>query len=122
MKLKAFVVAGFFVSTGAIAGGGHSHGAGSHTHGGHGHSHDAEAAINEDQAKARSKEEIDRLILKKKLDTSWSKAEFVSAEKKAIKGKEEWLIVYKNATTEKKDLFVFLSASGKFVAANHTGK
>ncbi len=122
MKLKAFVVAGLFVTTGAFAEGGHSHGPGGHTHGAGGHSHGAEAAITEDQAQARSHEEIDRLISKRKLDASWSKAEFVSVEKKASKGKEEWLVTYKNATSEKKDLFVFLSASGKFVAANHTGK
>lgn len=115
MKMKAIVVAGLLVTSGAMAEGGHSHGAGGHTHG-------AEAAIGEGEAKARSQEEVDRLITKKKLDASWSKAEFISAEKKAGKGKEEWLVTYKNEASEKKTLFVFLSASGKFVAANHTGK
>lgn len=123
MKLKALAIVGFFVTSGALAEEGHSHGAGhSHSHGGHSHSHGAEAAINEDQAKTRSHEEITRLIKKGKLDAGWSTAEFVSAEKRANKGKEEWLLTYKNDASEKKNLFVFLSASGKFVAANHTGK
>ena len=117
MKLKALAVIGLFVTSGALAGEGHGH-----SHGGHSHSHGVEKAIGEDKVKARSQEEITRLIQKGKLDAGWSKAEFVSAEKKDAKGKVEWLVTYKSDASEKKNLFIFLTPSGKFVAANHTGK
>jgi hypothetical protein len=119
MKLRALAAVGLFVTSGALAGEGHSH---SHSHGGHSHSHGPEKAISEDRVKARSQEEIARLIKKEKLDASWSKAEFLSSEKKTTKGKEEWLVTYKNEASEKKTLFIFLTLGGKFVAANHTGK
>lgn len=105
----------------AFAEGGHSHGPGGHTH-----SHaKAAPAITEEQAKEKSKEELSRLVKAGKLEASWSAAEFLSIEKKESKGKQEWLAKFKNAAAADKakaELFVFLEMSGKFVAANHTGK
>lgn len=97
---------------------GHSHGSGGHSHG---HSR-GEEVIDKATVKTRAQEEIARLIEKGKLDASWSKAEHVSSEKKTAKGKTEWLVTYKNDASEKKNLYIFLTPGGKFIAANHTGK
>lgn len=117
MKIRLATIIGLLaiISVSAWAGEGHSHGPG-------GHSHSHVAPIGEDKVKVRAQEEIARLIKKGKLEDSWEKAELVSSEKKAFKGKEEWLVTYKNEVSEKKSLFIFLSLSGKFIAANHTGK
>lgn len=106
----------------AWAGEGHSHSHGGHSHSHKNHTHSHEAQISNDKIKSRAQEEIMRLIKKGKLEDSWSKAEFISSERKIFKGKEEWLVTYRNDASEKKNLFIFFSASGKFIAANHTGK
>lgn len=125
MKIKLAIIISLLItiSAPALAGEGHSHSHGGghkHSHGGHSHSH--AAPIEEDAVKIRAQEEITRLIKKGKLEDSWSKAEYISSEKKSFKGKKEWLVTYKNEASEKKNLFIFLSLSGRFIAANHTGK
>ena len=85
--------------------------------------HEAPAELDEPGAQERARKEIDRLIARKKLDASWKAAAHKATEKKPIKKTWEWLVTFENATAAKdKVLYVFLRPTGKFVAANFTGK
>lgn len=99
---------------------GHSHG---HSHGqGHSHTHAAKS-INEQQARDTGKSHIERLIKSEKIDASWSGATFEKAETKTYGKKNEWVVTFLNEKGMKgKKLYIFLSQSGDFVAANFTGK
>lgn len=120
MKLvKIVTVLSLLVSASAFAEGGHSHGPGGHSHGA------AAAVLTEDQAKEKSRAELARLVKATKLETSWNQAVFSAIEKKDVSGKQEWMVTYKNSAAAEKaktELFVFLDLSGKFIAANHSGK
>lgn len=89
-----------------------------------GHKHEKpRPEIDEQAATARAKEEVGRLIEKKKIDASWSDAGLKSIEKKPFKKSWEWLAIFENQAAPKdKLLYVFLKPSGEFVAANFTGK
>ena len=80
--------------------------------------------ISEDKAKARAKEEVDRLAAKNEIDPSWKDAGRLTAiEKKTVGKRWEWRATFQNdKVEEKKVLYVFLKSSGEFVAANFTGK
>jgi hypothetical protein len=85
--------------------------------------HDAPAELDEPGAQERARKEIDRLIARKKLDASWKEATHKATEKKPVKKTWEWLVTFENAAaTKDKVLYVFLRPTGKFVAANFTGK
>ena len=88
-----------------------------------GHKH--EKKISETEAIEKSKEIIGDLISKKKIDPSWKDAVFQKIEKKKYGKRTEWRAAYSNSkiTDEgKKTLYVFMKLSGKYVAANYTGK
>ena len=117
-----FIILTFVLSSSILAGpgGGHSHG----------HSHDhSKKAISQEQAKILGKKEIAKLVKKGKLDASWNKANFTYSEKKKFGKRTEWVLSYENKKGVKgvkgvkgKKLYVFLTLSGKFIAANFTGK
>jgi hypothetical protein len=89
-----------------------------------GHKHEkAKPEIGEQAAKDRAKQEVDRLVEKKKLDESWKASSVKGLEKKPLKKGWEWLATFENPSSAKnKTLYVFLKPSGEFVAANFTGK
>lgn len=89
------------------------------------HHHPPKKPVTEDVAKKNAGDSISALIKKKKLEESWSKAEFVSIEKKKFGGKEEWVAIYMNKAVKdatKQKLYIFMKLSGEFLAANYTGK
>ncbi len=99
----------------AIAGGGHDHG--------HGHSHAVE--INKSQAKSTATLRVGILVNKGKIDKSWKSAKVASTEKKMNGNQAEWVVAYKNSQTKdpaKGTLYIFLSTTGDYIAANFTGK
>lgn len=67
---------------------------------------------------------VNMAIDQQKLDPSWKEVKMVDA--KVLESKEggQWLIQYNNpnATGNDKDLYIFLSLDGKYIAMNHTGK
>lgn len=86
-------------------------------HGDHDHEH--AKGLSEDAVKARASEEVARLVSIKKIDAAWKDVAVKGVEKKGT----EWLVTFENAKAkEKKTLYVFLKASGDFVAANFTGR
>ncbi len=104
------------LSISSFAGPGHNHDHGhSHPHGSHG----KKQSINKLQAKTLAMDRIKVLVFKGKIDSSWRESKF----QKSTKIKEEWLVTYTNENgLNGKTIYIFLDLSGKFVAANFTGK
>jgi len=88
---------------------------------GEGHHHHDEISIDEGDAIERAEQEITRLVKKGKLTEIWNKAEIITAKKHLFKGRNEWMLTFKNKK-DLKQLYIFLTLSGKFLAANFTGK
>lgn len=98
----------------ATGGHGHHHG---HDHS-HGHSH-AKREIKKQRTGVIGRVQVERLVNEKKIDVSWKKSSF---EKSVVKD-GEWLVTFVNPEGIKgKKLYIFLSKSGQFIAANFTGK
>ena len=115
MKFKILLISLLFGlnSLAALAGGSHSHG--------HVHSHEK---INQVTAKAKALDVVLSLIKNKKLDKSWKSIKANSAEKKVFKGQPEWVVIFTNkkiTDVKKQKLYVFLTLTGEYVAANHSG-
>lgn len=90
----------------------------------HGHSH-SNAPVDEATAKANATNSVAALVESKKLESSWTSITASSAEKKTLEGNTEWVVVFVNnsiADTDKQTLYVFLTLTGEYIAANHTGK
>ena len=88
-----------------------------------GHTHQARREIDEEAAKVRAKQEVDRLVSKKKVPESWKEVTVKSVKRKTHKKGWEWVATFENTqVTENKVLYVFLKPGGDFVAANFTGK
>ena len=116
MRLKTLLLCltlGLFSMT-ATAGGGHDHG--------HGHSH---SPVDQATANSKATKIIASFIKQKTLEKSWASTKVSSSEKKTFNGKQEWVVsfVNKKVTDDKKrKLYVFLTLSGDYIAANYTGK
>lgn len=90
-------------------------------HGGDEHSH---KPITEAQAKERAVAEVAVLSGNGKVEKLWTKQE-PSIAKQKFGSQTEWVATFENRDAKellKKRLYVFLSLSGEFLAANHTGK
>ena len=67
----------------------------------------------------------DALVASGKLDASWKAVKHEKVEQVDGKNGKEWKVTFKNpaaADKDKQSLYVFLSAPGNVLAANHTGK
>lgn len=116
-SIKALTMIITLTTTTLFASGGHSHDA----HGGHSH----HAPVSQDKAQEKAFSMVHSFVKKKVIDKSWSSAKLDTIEKKMIQGKEEWLIVFTNTIIKdksKEKLYVFLTLSGRYIAANYTGK
>ncbi len=92
--------------------------------GGHGHSH-GPSLISQTQAESVAAGRIMKLIEQEKIDKSWKSAIVSSSEKKMNGNQAEWLVAFKNENVEdsaKSTLYIFLSSTGDYIAANFTGK
>ncbi|MFZ9002358.1 MAG: DUF6488 family protein [Bacteriovoracaceae bacterium] len=88
------------------------------------HKHEKVEAT-EDVAISKARKSVKILVGEEKLENSWNDAKLLSAEKKQIKGKTEWLVKFENievSDSKKKVLYVFLNKYGQYLAANFTGK
>ena len=113
--LTLFFAFSLILSTTAIAGGGHNHG--------HGHG-PAATPVNQATAKTNATKEVASLVKRKKLDKSWSDVKVNSIEKQTFNGKAEWLVTFVNSEVTdktKQKLYVFLTLSGDYIAANYSG-
>ena len=111
--LPIFFVLSLF-SINSFAGSGHSHG--------HGHSHEP---VNQATANLKAKKIVLNLIKQKVINKSWESTTVSSSEKKVFNGKQEWVVSFVNkkiADIKKRKLYIFLSLTGGYIAANYTGK
>lgn len=116
MQLKAIILGltiGLFSIT-VIAGSGHDHG--------HGHSH---SPVNQVTAKEKATKIVASFIKQKTIGESWRSIPVKSVENKTFNGKPEWVVSFVNekvTDTKKRQLYIFLTLSGEYIAANYTGK
>lgn len=116
MKFKSLLLSftlGLF-SIMAVAGGNH----------GHGHSH-SNTPVNQATAKTKATKIIANFVKQKTIDNSWASIPAKSSAKKTFDGKQEWVVSFVNekvADAKKRTLYVFLTVSGDYIAANYTGK
>lgn len=100
----------------SMAGTGHSHGSSGHEH--------ATKKITSEEATTKATAEVARLVEAKKIDASWTTVKADSVEQKTFNEHLEWVIKFKNETVTdetKRQLYVFLSLTGDYMGANHTG-
>jgi hypothetical protein len=96
-----------------IAGAGHDHGS---------HSHDP---VSKSQAEEAAIKSVEKLVSKRKIADSWKGVKVATSEKKKFGTKEEWVVTFKNekvSDPNKQTLYVFLTLTGDYIAANFTGQ
>ncbi|WP_324172841.1 DUF6488 family protein [Sulfurimonas sp.] len=96
-------------------------------HGGHGHSHSApiKAEINKTRVQEIATQEVKRLIINKKIDSSWSAIPISNIKKTKYNYNNEWVVSFENSKIKEKDkqtLYIFVSNYGKITGTNYTGK
>ena len=109
----ALVLSSLLFGAPVIAGSGHDHG----------HSH-AQAPVNKETAEENAGKAIASFVVSGKIDKSWASITASSSEKKNFNGRSEWIVIFVNekiTDTAKQKLYVFLTLSGEYIAANHTG-
>jgi Family of unknown function (DUF6488) len=115
--MKQFTLALFFSMlffvTPALAGSGHSHGPAK-----------VQAPVSGEVAANRALEAVKELASAGKIDASWAEIKESKVEQKTFNNGPEWVVMYKNQEINdaaKQTLYVFLTLSGKYIAANFTG-
>ena len=96
-----------------------SFGAGGHDdHSGHDHA----AQLSQSQIQEKATGFVASIVEKGKLDASWSG---IKPQDPKENSRHEWVIVFSNPEikdSEKQTLYMFLTLSGEYIAANFTGK
>ena len=115
MKILAttLVLSSLFFCAPVVAGSGHDHG----------HSH-AQAPATKETAEKNAEKAIASLVETGKIDKSWKSITASTSEKKNYSGRSEWVVIFINdkiTDPAKQKLYVFLTLSGEYIAANHTG-
>lgn len=91
--------------------------------GGHeGHGHGPAVELNQSQIQKKAARFVASLVEKGKLDASWAQSKPQDSKKNIG---HEWVITFSNPEIkepEKQTLYMFLTLSGKYIAANFTGK
>jgi hypothetical protein len=101
----------FLFPLSAIAGSGHDHG----------HSH---APATQSQAEKVASDIVLQLAEKSKIDASWKSVNIEKSLKKKFGNSLEWVVSFKNdkiTDPAKQTLYIFLTLSGEYLAANYTG-
>ena len=87
----------------------------------HGHSH---APITQLQAERAASDIVLQLAAKSKIDASWETVQINNSLKKKFGNNLEWVISFENENISdpaKRTLYIFLTLSGEYLAANYTG-
>lgn len=106
-KYIAVLVIGLW-SVQALAGGGHSH-----------------APVTAEKASAIATKIVSNLVDQNVLEPSWKSVNIAKIEEKVFNGSKEWVVSFNNPQVQeekKQTLYIFLTLSGEYVAANYTGK
>jgi hypothetical protein len=116
MKLQTLLLTfalSFFTPL-VLAGANHDHG--------HGHSHEP---VTQEQAELTANHIMSTLVKRGVVDKSWDGIQVKKSEQKNFGGQMEWVISYDNTEItdkEKQTLYIFLTLSGEYLAANYTGQ
>ena len=89
---------------------------------GHGHSHEP---VTQQQAEQVATRIVGNLAKKGVIDNSWNDIQVDKSEKKQFGNSLEWVVSYRNAAVSdpgKRTLYIFLTLTGDYIAANYTGK
>lgn len=102
------------LSSQSFAGSDHEHG--------HGHSH---GAVSADVVVEKALNKVKQLVDNGKIDASWKSVKSTGSEKKIFGKGLEWVVSFNNPKindSTKKNLYIFFSLDGHYIAANYTGK
>jgi hypothetical protein len=80
--------------------------------------------ISEKKASEIATNIVESIIQKRKIDKSWIKVKPAETVKKQFANRQEWVVAFKNPAVDdksKQTLYVFLSLTGEYLAANFTG-
>lgn len=91
---------------------------------GAGHSHGPVTPASEEQVIKNASDVVAAIAQKGKIDASWKGIKPSEAKKKTNQYGQEWVVSFTNPKVvdkEKKNLYVFLSLDGQYLAANFTG-
>ncbi|MBC8238266.1 MAG: hypothetical protein H8E76_08545 [Helicobacteraceae bacterium] len=72
-----------------------------------------------------AKQEVQRLVLEKKIAKSWKSASILKMGKAQNSFTDDWVVVFENLKIKNKkrqNLYIFIGAYGEFAAANYTGR
>jgi len=111
--IKIFILTIFLTLSPLVA---QAHGVGGH--------HDA-SEFSQNEAIEYGAYRVSQLIEKGKIEKSWKLPKVISAEQKVYGHDIEWVVTFQNSKASdpaKSMLYIFLTANGKFIAANFTGE
>lgn len=77
------------------------------------------------EAEQKARLIVDKLVEKNKLAPSWKNASLQLSLKKRFRTEPEWVVSFENKTVKdpgKQTLYIFLSETGAYIAANFSGK
>lgn len=89
---------------------------------GAGHSH---APVNQEQAEFNASRVVSTLVKNGVIDKSWGDVQVQQSEQKQFGNQTEWVVSYTNESIGdpgKRTLYIFLTISGEYLAANYTGQ
>lgn len=93
---------------------------------GEGHDHGAPSEpVTQQQVEQIASRIVTTFIGKGVIEESWNTGKFEQAEQKQFGDNQEWVVSYRNETAndpQKRTLYIFLTPTGKYLAANYTGK
>ena len=89
---------------------------------GAGHSHEPVSQAKAEQIASRI---VTNMVRQGVIEQSWEGRSVAKSETKTFGGQREWVISYHNPTItdeQKQTLYVFLTLSGEYLAANYSGE
>lgn len=98
-----------------------------YAHGGarHDHSVPVKEETSKTLVKEVAKQEVKRLAIAKKIDSSWLFIPISKMKKVQFNATKEWVVSFENPAVEdpsKRTLYIFVSVYGNLTGANYTGK
>lgn len=88
---------------------------------GPGHSHEP---VTQEKAEQIASRIVSTLVEKMVVEDSWMSSEVKESRQKKFEGRKEWVVSYQNDAVEDpsmRTLYIFLTLSGEYIAANYTG-
>jgi hypothetical protein len=114
IKTILLTIAIALFSGSVLSGSGHDHG--------HGHSHEP---VTQQQAEQIASRMVSSLTKNGVIDKTWGGTKVEKSEQKTFDGRPEWVVSYKNekvSDLQKRTLYIFLTLTGEYLAANYTGQ